>query len=397
MQRSLNNLSEEKIRPWVYAFILFHMALWTLTPTIVRLCLPMDALEGTTWGAQLEWGYDKNPFMNAWLTALAVKISHSHDWALYFFSQLSVAICFWSVWKLGNKITAPLYAFIAILLLATTQYYNLHAIDFNDNTLELGLWGLVILFFYQALQENKILDWLLTGFFAGLSMMTKYFVVILFVPMLLMMLLFPQTRAQFKKPGVYLALFICFIISAPHFIWLFSHDFITINYALNRVSTENPSWFNHLFYPVQFIWQQFEVLIPAVILLSLLWLGKGSAAQTSKPSLSRFNKTFLLVVGVGPILTTVLLSAVTGIKLRAGWGQPLLTFVSLFLLVWLTPPITTSRFKRFVSFSVVTVIGIAIGYSIAIIRADAPSSANFPGRLIAAQLNTSGILSLKPH
>src|SRR5436309_235299 len=109
------DISEKNLRPWVYSFILLHIIVWTLTPALVRLCLPMDALEGTTWGQQLEWGYDKNPFMNAWLTALAVKISQPADWAIYLFSQISVGLCFWSIWSLGKKIISPFYVFIAIL------------------------------------------------------------------------------------------------------------------------------------------------------------------------------------------------------------------------------------------------------------------------------------------
>ena len=48
------------------------------------------------------------------------------------------------------------YALIALLLLEGIQYFNFHAIDFNDNTLELGLWGLTIYFFYQALRGIEV-------------------------------------------------------------------------------------------------------------------------------------------------------------------------------------------------------------------------------------------------
>ena len=145
----LNKITTRQIERWVYAFIILHVIVWTLAPTWVRFTLPMDALEGTTWGQQLEWGYDKNPFMNAWLTALAVWVGGKSGWVIYLFSQLSVALCFWAVWKIGKKILPPMYAFIAILLLECIQYFNLHAIDFNDNTLELGFWSLTTLFFYK--------------------------------------------------------------------------------------------------------------------------------------------------------------------------------------------------------------------------------------------------------
>jgi len=57
--------------PWVILFLMTHLLAWTLVPALVRYNLPLDAIEGTVWGHQLELGYDKNPMLNGWLTALA--------------------------------------------------------------------------------------------------------------------------------------------------------------------------------------------------------------------------------------------------------------------------------------------------------------------------------------
>src|SRR5437868_12607295 len=115
----------------LYVFIFIHVIVWTLVPYGVRFTLPMDAMEGATWGQQLEWGYDKNPFLNGWLTTLAVQLGGPSGWMIYLFSQISVTVCFWAVWQLGKKMLPPLYALIGVLLLEGVQYYNFHAIDFN--------------------------------------------------------------------------------------------------------------------------------------------------------------------------------------------------------------------------------------------------------------------------
>jgi len=370
---------------WFVAFILLHISAWTLAPALIRFTLPMDSMEGATWGRQLEWGYDKNPFMNGWLTALALKIDGHTGWAIYLFSQLSVAICFWAVWQLSKKILPPVYALLTVLLLEGMQYYNFHAIDFNDNTLELATWGLTALFFYQALQENKVRGWLLTGFCAGLGMMTKYYIVMLLLPMALLLCINPQGRAQFKKPGLYIGALIFLVVITPHVAWLFSHDFITLGYAVGRVSSP-PSWYNHLFFPAQFAWQQFEVLLPALFLLLILWVGKKPWRLEPRIIIKRFDKEFLFLVGVTPFLLTVLLSAMTGIKLRAGWGQPLLSLWGIMLIAWLQPDLTPAKFYRFVAviFGFLTLTVTA--YCIALVRADEPSSANYPGKNIATTL-----------
>ncbi len=392
----------KRVSYWLYAFICTHVLLWTLAPTIVRYTLPLDAMEGSTWGHQFEWGYDKNPFMNGWLTAIAVKIGGTSGWMVYFFSQLSVALCFWAIWQLGKKMLPPIYALIAVLLLEGIQYYNFHAIDFNDNTLELGFWALTILFFYQAIRHKKLSDWLCTGVFAGLSMMTKYYTVVLLFPMFLFVLYDKHARTAFKETPMYIGLLVFLAIITPHVFWLFQHDFITVNYALNRVSSP-PTWGAHLFFPAQFSWQMFEAFLPAGLLFSILIYERFVTDPVTRENILKINhdiidheekvtyirrsdRAFLLFVGLGPFLITVLLAAISGIKLRAGWGQPLLSLWGLILLAYTRPAITPKQFYRFIA-TLFFILGIAVaGYCIALIRADRPSSANYPGEQIASTL-----------
>jgi len=383
----LRILKDIKTRYWLITFIFLHVIAWTLAPALTRFTLPMDSMEGALWGRQLEWGYDKNPFMNGWLTALALKIDGHSGWAIYLFSQLSVAICFWAVWQLSKKIVPPVYALIAVLLLEGLQYFNFHAIDFNDNTLELATWSLTALFFYQAVRLHKLTDWLFTGLFAGLSMMTKYYGAMLFIPMALLLLTTYEGRVHFKKPGFYLAALVFLMIIAPHTIWLFSHDFVTLDYAMGRVASVS-HWYNHLFFPAQFAWQQFEVLLPMLLLFSILLIGKKPWRVTPPLVMNSFDKAFLFWVGVGPLLLTVLLSVLTGMKLRAGWGQPLLSWWGLILVVGIQPYLTHTKFYRFM----VMVFGFLILsvtlYSASLIRAHETSSANYPGGKIAAFFTT---------
>lgn len=369
---------------WLTVFILLHVFFWTLIPAWVRYTLPMDAMEGTTWGHQLVLGYDKNPFLNAWLTRFALFLGGGYVWVIYLFSQLSVAACFWAVFEVGKKWLPPIYALIGVMLLESMQYYNLHAIDFNDNTLELGLWALTILYFYQAALKNHLSDWLLTGLFAGLGMMAKYYTALLLIPMAVFLLINPIARQRLKSPFLYAGLLLFIIIILPHTIWLFSHDFITVQYAIGRVSSP-PTLFNHIQFPLQFAWQQLEVLLPALLLFSILFLGK-KPIFAARPSLTNFDKTFLLFMGFGPFLLTILLSAIFGMKLRAGWGQPLLSLWGIMLVTWLTPRLTRERFLSFIVFLAVLATVMISVYSIALIRGNKPSSANFPGEVIAREL-----------
>lgn len=364
-------------------FVLLHVLVWTLLPSLVRVTLPMDAMEGATWGHQLLLGYDKNPFLNAWLTSLALAVGGTSGWMVYLFSQLSVAACFLAVYQLGRQILSPLYALTGVLMLEGLQYYNFHAIDFNDNTLELSLWSLLILFFWKALTFRRLRDWCLAGCFAGLAMMAKYYAVVLLLPLFAYMLYEPEARKQFREKGVYCAAGIFLLVIAPHVVWLFGHDFVTIEYAFQRTDAIR-RFSSHLFYPAQFFWQQCEVLLPGLFLLLPFMTGKPVPALEKTPTIKRIDATFLLFAGLGPLIVTMLLSGLFGMKLRAGWGQPLLSLSGLLLMLVFRPVMTRQRLRRFLILLGMVFCLMAGGYCIALLRGSSPSSANFPGSKISA-------------
>lgn len=364
---------------WFLLFILLHLIAFTLTPIFMRFNLPMDSMEGATWGKQFEWGYDKNPFMNAWITGIACRLGR--DNAIYLFSQLSVIICFCAIYQLAKKIVPPLYALVSVLALEGLQYYNLHAIDLSDNTLELSMWSLTILFFYNALTKKRFYDWLLTGFFAGLAMMTKYYSALLLLSLGLI-ILFEFKKKDYKNPFVYAGLIIFLIIISPHCMWLIHSHFITFYYTLSRTKAPPTLW-NHFYYPALFIFQQAEVIFPMFLLLLSLLIGKKPCQMSPKINLNTFNNRFVLLAGYGPFCLTILISLSTGIQLRAAWGMPLLSLFGIGSLLLLQPHITAKKFYRFFLLMMVFLILNVIGYSFALYQSKETSSAIFPGQEIA--------------
>jgi 4-amino-4-deoxy-L-arabinose transferase-like glycosyltransferase len=371
---------------WFILFLFIHVAAWTLAPALVRYNLPLDSIEGTLWGHQLEWGYDKNPFMNGWLTALAVYLDGHTGWMIYFFSQLSVAASLTAVWVLGKKIMPPIYALAAVLLLETIQYFNLHAIDFNDNTLELGLWAGAIYFYYQAMTKKTLQAWILTGIMLALGMLAKYYTLAL-IASLGLFLLRKENRAQLSTWPPYVGFAVFTLMLIPHAIWLTQHEYITIAYMLRRAHSI-PHWYNHIYFPAKFIWQQLEVFLPALIIFALLFIGKRPLTATPRPAITAYDKIFLLYAGLGPLVLTVILSFIMGTKLRAGWGMPLMSLWTLLLMVALPPRLSATKMYALIAGIFTFIATIVAVYSTAIINSSDTSSANFPGKEISATLTT---------
>lgn len=374
---------------WMLLFILVHLVCFTVVPALVRYNLPLDAIEGTIWAQQLQWGYDKNPFLNAWLSALAIQLGGQSGWMLYLFSQLCIITALWAVYQLAKQMLPPIYAFIAAIILEGTQYYNYHAIDFSDNTLLLCTWTLTIYFFYRALRTttlsgtaNKLQAWMLTGFFSGLGLLAKYYMLILLAAMAIFFFIHPDNRKQVKSLPPYLGLLVMIIIISPHLIWLTYHDFITITYVYARVKS-SPEWLNHFTYPAKFLWEQLFTFSPTLLLFALLFLGKKKVEATH---LNNFNKAFLFYIGLLPLVITLSLSILFGIKLRAAYGTPLLSLWSIMLLAAYCPSLTKTKLYSFVVMIYLLMAASLSVYVTSLVDSPDPSSANFPGQDIAQQI-----------
>jgi len=371
---------------WLWRFLVLHVVVWTLVHAFTHLNMPLDALEGATWGHQLELGYDKNPFLNGWLTALVVWLSGHTDWAVFLTGVLCTAICFWAVYRLGSKFLHPWHALVAVMLLEGMQYYNLSALDLNDNVLEIALWPLMALSFYRATSEQRWQDWLLCALWSALATMAKYYVVVILLPMLLFVLINPKARVALTKPAFYLAMVMYLVLIAPHFIWLYQHQGITIDYALIKTARE-PNINPHIHYVVHFTLNYLAACLLPLLLFSIFCFGKSNSSLTpSRYSIDLFDKQFLGLVGFGPFGITLLLSILFGWALHTGWGASLPALWGLGLLALTQPRVNLTKLRRF-GFILALVVSCVIGvYSYSKVTAGDTSSANYPGRTMALTL-----------
>lgn len=332
--------------------MLVHCALWFLLPSIFRYALPHDTIEGALWGQHLQWGYDKNPWMNAWLTRLGIEIGGSSGIGIYFISSIFTGISFWSVWKLAEKMLPPMYAIAAVLLLEGCVNYTLVPQSFNDNLIELALWPLMFLTFYNALQNQKIRDWCLTGLVAGLAMMAKYYTGVPLAIMGIFLIITKEGRLSFKQSGLYIGLAAFLLVILPHIIWLFQNNFLTIQYAFNRAENTKPNFMSFTFSQIT------DFIFPIILILVFKFWGK----QQGEIALNNFNRKFLLWMSLGPFLLTTFLAMIFKWHLYSEWGVPLVTLWGVLLISLIKPNFNERLFSIFIKIIYIIMFLWAIGY-----------------------------------
>ena len=116
------NVLNRNISNIFFVFVLSHLMIWTIVPSITNNNLPLDTIEALAWGSNLDWGFDKHPPMSAFFPEVFYKIFGAHDWAYYLLSQIFVLVAFYYVFKFGNEILGSIsLALISILLLTSIE------------------------------------------------------------------------------------------------------------------------------------------------------------------------------------------------------------------------------------------------------------------------------------
>ena len=111
-------LNKKNIDNLFYIFVMTHLILWTLVPSLTNNNLPLDTIEALAWGSNLDWGFNKHPPVSAFFPEIFYQIFGAQDWAYYLLSQIFVVIAFIVVFKFAEELFKnKTLSLISVLLL----------------------------------------------------------------------------------------------------------------------------------------------------------------------------------------------------------------------------------------------------------------------------------------
>ncbi len=315
----MNN--QKKITKIFYIFLVSHLLIWTLIPSLSNINLPLDTIEALAWASNLEWGFNKHPPLSALAVEVFFSFFGSQDWAYYLLSQIFVITAFIYVWKLSNEIfDNKIYSLLSVLVLEGIFFYNFTTPEFNVNVSQLPFFALTSYFLWIGINSKKNSDWILFGIFSALGFLSKYLFIYLLFSIFLFLIFIYQDKRILKY--YVLSLMVSLAILVPHFFWLFENNFVTIFYGLNRSGLDETQFLNHLTNPLIFISKQLIILTPFFLMIFVL-LKK----ITFKINFKSKKILFLLTISFLPFLLVLLTSVVTGAKIRTMWMTPFYLFM----------------------------------------------------------------------
>ena len=377
-------LNKNNIQNLLFVFIVTHLILWTLIPSLTNNNLPLDTIEALAWGSNLDWGFNKHPPASAFFLEFFYQIFGAQDWAYYLLSQIFVVIAFVIVFKFAEELFKnKTLSLLSILLLEGIYFYNFTTPEFNVNVCQLPFWALCVYYSWKLFDKKEITpkDCLWLGVFSAIGFLSKYLFIYLLITidLLFFYVIFIQKYKKFDfKYLISLEVFIVLLI--PHLIWLTNNDYATITYGLARTELENSSLLDHIIYPLTFLGKQILILIPFFIMsLSLVKKFKF------KISLKDKKLFFLIFINLVPIGLMFLTSMLTGSKIRTMWMTPFYLFFGVLIVYIFQTQINHKKLNSFISVFLILSIFSPFSYAyISITKTD--KRTDYPGKEIAMKI-----------
>jgi len=374
------NFLKKNIDKTLTIFLLSHLVIWTLVPSLSNNNLPLDVIEAIAWSDGWPLGWEKHPPLSSWFPGFFFKIFGSQDWSYYLLSQIFVILAFFIVWKFSQDfLKNKYYSLISVLLLESIFFYNFTTPEFNVNVCQLPFWALTVYFAWKSYKEKKINQLILFGIFASMGFLSKYLFFYLLIGIIIFFwhIIIKDKKFNFNYliPGI-----VFIIILTPHLIWLSENNYVTITYALNRTAIENSNFLDHFINPLIFLAKQIGILIPFFLMLMLL-----ISKFKTKFNLRDKKLLFLLAVNIIPIILIFLTSFFSGAKIRTMWMTPFYLFAGVLLLYIFQNQIILKKIKYFFSLFIILFIFSPLVYLyVSITQTD--KRTDYPGKEIAIEV-----------
>ena len=210
-------------------------------------------------------GYDKYPPIFPLFTELFFKIFGSQDWAFYFLSQIFIISTFLILFNFSKYfLDNDIFSLISILLLECIYFFNYTTPELNAFIPLLLFLSITVLFCWRSIIFNKHFDWVMFGFFAGISTLTYYLALYILGSLGIYFILesFVKKRINYKY---FINLITYFVVLSPHLYFLFLTDFKSVDYAFFRSfgdplsGISNINLIDNLLYPLIFLAKQFLI------------------------------------------------------------------------------------------------------------------------------------------
>jgi 4-amino-4-deoxy-L-arabinose transferase-like glycosyltransferase len=297
------------------------IAVWTIYDTVSLwpVALHWDASEAALWAQHFAFGY-KHPPMTAWLFASWFAIFPRTDWAAHLLAVTICAITLAVSWRLARDHLDKSKALFGLAALSLIPLFTFKATELNANTVMMPFWAAALLFYLRARRGLGVLDALLAGAFASLTMLGKYWAIYLFAGMAVAAIVGPDARRFWRSPAPYFMAVGAAVVIAPHLYWYVSQTGGS-NYEFMRESVMNKSTFAAtLLGSLRYLAGVVAYAVGPLVLLAALRPSPAALRDVVWPAEAERRQAMILFVV--PLVLPALVNLALPHRLTAVWTYP---------------------------------------------------------------------------
>ena len=276
------------------------------------------------WNRYLALGYHDHPPMIAWGIWLATNLFGHTEFAVRLPTVLaltfsSVYLCLltaqWFSWRTALQVallTQGVLLMVGSALIATP-----------DGMLLL-CWAAACYHAARAVEEDTLLQWLLTGIWFGLGLLSKY-TMLLFLPSLFFAMIFTSAyRKRLLSYRPWLGLVTGFLFFTPVILWNAQNNWVTFRHVLFQGGVDQSTILTWAYLP-DFFGTQAALLSPVVFLFIVVGWAKGWSGNR----IPRPRASFLIWMSLTTFSVFTLLAL--HVRIYGNWPAP--AYLTAFVLI----------------------------------------------------------------
>jgi 4-amino-4-deoxy-L-arabinose transferase-like glycosyltransferase len=228
----MNSHLERRYRRGTLLYILSFCLVWWAAFSISRHYLDSaDMVENYAWGREWQWGTNKHPPLFGWITAAWFRLFPTADWAYYLLNELNLAVALWFMALAMGRMMSADKVLAAIVLTSLCSHFGPDSgYKYNANTAQLPFIAGFMWSMLRAMESRRPLWFIAAGVFGAAALLTKYYVLVLFLAIGLGVLISLRPPLAALLKGSAITATTALLLISPHVLWSIQHGWPSLHY-----------------------------------------------------------------------------------------------------------------------------------------------------------------------
>ena len=307
-------------------FLVIQAIAWTVVPPFFYLTPHSSTLEIALWSRDWYLVNYQHPALAGWLLQGAYFLFGEHFWVGFLMAQICVAGTYLFVFLLGRAMLGAERGLFGTLIIAVVSYFNIAALKYNENMVQMPLWAAFCFGLWRASQSGRWTWWLFTAVVAALGVYGKFSMLMIIAFGACWVLLDPSARRCLRSAPLYLAIGLFLLLLSPLAVALIETHFGAVKWIASESSNRGISVTSMATREGK------TVLLVLTVALVTLLISLFRPARNSPPAQSPTSRpvfAYLALMGGGPLLLTLTIGLF--MPVRSEWASPMYSLVGLLI------------------------------------------------------------------